>query len=369
MSYINEIAPQAEGAQNVFSASEGVALTADYMHNRQQQQTGITFGTSALDDYLRPLGEADLVAVCGQPSNGKSLILRYLLHQATQGILDRQQAGDPAAAHECTVLITWEESVEQAMAYWLAITSGVSATDMLMGRLTPPQWESLGMAMVQVGSWPLYIIGHSIGRREGRRARPRLTTDAVNQALDWTMNECGVEPRAIGMDYLQRIHSAGGRLDRSEHLLRCVDWAKDVAFWGGCPVLLGTQATRTVGERDIALPGLSDSQWTSNMEQSADTFLSVWMPKTKYPVGHRLKPIGELPAMEVTERLLLMQVAKQKGAQSGRIFPMYVEPEYLRVRDMSTDPIHHAARAATAAPRKGEYDRYAPTPDDDDLIF
>lgn len=325
---VNGTQRKAIGVDAVFSASEAAGLTRQVVEERSKAstRTPVTFGTAALDDYLIPCWPGDLVMVCGRPQNFKTGYIQTVLHQTTAQIIAEN------ATNECTVMVTWEVSVEQAMAYWLAVESGISATDMMRGEMVG-QWDKFDLAVMKVSSKPIYIIGHSTKRSEdNRRRRPNLTTDNVTLALDYLMNDLNLEPRMVALDYLQRIHMAGN-ITRNEHYLQAVDWAKDTALWGGCPVFLGTQARREVDDYKIKLPGLRDSQWSSNAEQSADKFFSLWMPKQSHDTGEHIHIGGDLGEIEVSERLLLFGATKQKFGPAGKIFPLYVEPEYLKLGD------------------------------------
>lgn len=332
------------GNDIVFSASEAAALTRGVVELRSQQRAHrVGFGTPELDKYLIPSWPGDLILVCGRPQNYKTGYMQTLMHRTAADIVKQNKM------NECVILITWEVSVEQAMAYWLAVDSGISATDMMRGEIDK-EWEKFDAAIVKVSSAPVYIIGHSIGRdADKKRRRPHLPPSVVNLALDYIMNDLELEPRMISMDYLQRIHMEKGRgNDRNEHYLQCVDWAKDTAIWAGSAVYLGTQARREVDDQTIKLPSLRDSQWSSNAEQSADKFLSLWMPKQSHDIGDTLNLGGNLDGITVSEKLLLMAVSKQKFGPAGRIFPLYVDPEHLKLGDADID----------ALKRGGNYSHY-----------
>jgi hypothetical protein len=205
---------------------------------------------------------------------------------------------------------------------------------MLMGKLTVKQLDDLDATIMQVGSWSLYIIGLSTQRRaDGKRRRRAMTTEVVSAAIDHLVNDRQLELRLVVADYLQRIPRVG--VIDNAYYSACVDWAKDTAMMLGCPFVLGTQARREVDAYKVPLPTLSDSQWTSNAEQSADKFFSVWMPKQTHAPGEKID-IGTLPPLAVNDNLMVMGLMKQKYGSAPHIFPMHVEPEYLRVADLDT---------------------------------
>lgn len=329
------------GMDIVFTSGEAVTLTQQVIVDRATNETHkLGFGTPVLDKYLISSWPGDLEIICGRPQNYKTGYMQTRLHMCVNDIMAEK------AMNDCAVLVTWEVSVEQAMAYWLAIDSGLSATDMMRGEIKPQDvkvWDKLKLSISNVGSKPLYIIGHSTRRSvDGRRRRPNLSPSNVTLALDYLMNELGKNPRLIAMDYLQRINSENERDSISDHLLRCVDWAKDTAFQSGGVVMLGSQADRRVDDYGLSLPRLRDSQWTSNAEQSADKFLSLHMPKQKHVAGESIEVQGK--RIEVSDRLLLVAVTKQKFGPAGNIFPVYVEPEYLKIGDHDSSRAHYQNR-------------------------
>jgi hypothetical protein len=100
------------------------------------------------------------------------------------------------------------------------------------------------------------------------------------------------------------------------------------------PVMLGSQAKRISKERAWRLPQIDDGQETSNLEQSADSLLSVWMPKQDYPEG---KPIeyGSLQLV-VTPNLLLVGILKQRFGVAPKIIPLHVQPEINEIHAIDT---------------------------------
>jgi replicative DNA helicase len=327
------------GTDIVFTASDAAGLTREIIVDRQKNETSrVHFGTPDVDRYLIPFFPGDLTLICGRPQNYKSGIMQTILHRTVDEIEQ-----DERAMQECGVLVTWEVSVEKAAAYWLAVASKISTTEMLRGNVTVSQWEDLDLAVTQVSQKPFFIVGHSTKRSvDNRRRRPNLTTANVDLALDYIMNDMGYDPRIITLDYLQRIPAESDRMNHNEHIMRSVDWAKDLGLWAGCPTFLGTQADRRVDDYQVKMPKLRDSQWSSNAEQSADFFISTHMPKTAGSVGKRLD-FGEFE-VDVTERVCVIAVAKQKDGPAGKLFPLYVEPEYLKMGDLDRNAVKRNGR-------------------------
>ena len=325
-------APTLDFQDSVFTATRAVNLAQDNIADRQEMAKNgwadsVRTGLPHIDAYLNPFLAGDLVTVLGRPQNGKSFMLQYIFNNAVKGILESGKT------NKCCIFVTWEVSVERAVMYWLASNAGISVTDMIRGGLSDEQMEKFGVACVKVGQLPIFIIGHSTKRKQNRRVRPNLTTVNVQGAIDYIVNEYRTEegeildPQFISLDYLQRIPKPE-KTQRNEHMLSCVDWANKLAFFCGCPVGLAVQAGRAVDERRIQMPTMSDGQWTSNVEQSSDFSLGVWMPKTSRQVV--VPAFANLTEdISVHDRLMLVGVLKQKDGPAGDVFKLHVEPEKM----------------------------------------
>ena len=110
-----------------------------------------------------------------------------------------------------------------------------------------------------------------------------------------------------------------------------VDRAKDMALAFGVPVLLGSQAKRDTQSRTWKLPALDDAQETSNLEQSADSLLSLMMPKQSYPDGQ----VIEYGSFRVTvgANVLVLGIMKQKFGVAPKLIELHVKPEINQIYD------------------------------------
>jgi len=107
----------------LYPASEATALTLDLVkHVQGGNLRGIPFGTTRLNRDVMPAMPGDLVLVCARPGNGKTFFVQHMLGNVIDSII-AEKDGDGAV-----VYITWETSVEQAAAAWLAQSSGISST-------------------------------------------------------------------------------------------------------------------------------------------------------------------------------------------------------------------------------------------------
>lgn len=254
----------------LFTPPEAAKATrAALEYRRDHRLQGIYTGIPDLDRHLTPVLADNLVTVLGRPGAGKTAFMLWWA---------RREAARLAAANaknKVVVYITYEQAVEDLMAFNVAADKHLSIDGMARGTLSPADWDSVLASLTGAVGLPLAIIGHSAERRQ---RRPRLTLTNVGESLAYMVDTLHLEPHMVFLDYLQRIpgEKYGGdrRLEVSESLDRC----KDAALAFGAPWVVGVQAKREVDSRDLQIPQLSDGQETANIEQASDKIFSVVRP-------------------------------------------------------------------------------------------
>lgn len=301
----------------VFTPNEAVKAALETIRARRSAiGVGVRLGVGCVDDYLLPGRPGELISVIGMTSNYKSGLMQFWARTVANTI--RAEEG----LNECAVYVTWEQAIEEMLAFDLAAAAKISVTDIMQGRITDDQIAQMETAGTTRSVTPLFLIGHSIA--EGRK-RPRLTLSAIAEALQLIRDEYGLTPRCIFLDYLQQIEPEEGE-DRRMQVFHNVYRCKDMALAMACPVVLATQAKREVYGNNWGVPGLADSLESSNLEHTSDKMVGVWLPKTKFELGKRLDAAGYDGQLTVTENLLVLKVLKQKMGPAGKWWPLYVDP-------------------------------------------
>ncbi len=310
----------------VFTPNDAVRLALETIRERRDvKRIGVRTGIPTLDDYLLPARPGELITVLGNSSNYKSGFLQWWARYAASELVSEE------LTNQCVIYVTWEQAIEEVLAFDMASTASMSVVDILSGQLSDDEVQRLEEVVgPRRATLPLYLVGHSVS--EGRK-RPALTLDVVGRALNLIRREFELTPRMILLDYLQIIEPGRGE-DRRMQVFHNVHRCKDMALAMSCPVVLASQARRSVMEKRIAVPGIADSEESSNAEHASDKMLGLWMPKTKYAVGEEV-PIGKDRDIEVSESLLLVRVLKQRMGPAGRLFDLYVDPatNYIGPRD------------------------------------
>ena len=306
----------------VFSSDEAAALAVEFVTERRQlvqsgDSTVIRFPDESISRFMNPFMAGDLITAIGRPQNGKTYFNKWFENKVVQ---DLREFSEP---NQIAIHVTTEVSIERGSLTSLARSAGVSSTQAIRGELDEEGMRKLNLGLAKISGQPLYFIGHSTKRSEqGRRSRPKLDPQTIENAIDYIMNDYvdvvtgkRLDVQLISIDYLQRLH-VPVNADPFMFMSRYVDWAKDLALWAGCPVWLDVQAKRDVDDRKVKIPTLSDGQMTSNIEQSSDFVFSHFMPKV-YNLTEMPK-IRNIPAQShLTDRHHYFLNLKQKDGPAG----------------------------------------------------
>lgn len=283
------------------------------------------FGVLDIDMYLVTFWPGQVVFIIALPSNGKSFIARMFALNVLNTIMN---TGDDRVV----VWVTVEEPVEKVVAHFLAALSGVSSTSVMSGRMSDVELHYLESNIAEVTTWPLYIIGHSISQRgedDERKLGARMTRRQIQLDLEYIMNFLKKDIAIVILDYVQRVHPEN--YEKNEpHMRETIDWTRDMALLCACPFIACSQARSEVWDKAIAIPGMGDGQWTSNISQTGDTILTSWMPKTTVGPGGVINKFGGFTDLTVEEGHMFVRVAKQREGQAGKIFLLDTKVDMLQ---------------------------------------
>jgi replicative DNA helicase len=318
----------------VFDAGEAVALTLNTMAERKEAfESGRTlsnmFGLKELDDYVLPFFPGDYISVQGLPSCGKSFTSRMMALRVVNLL---KEIGD---TDRVVVWATTEETVEKVTASWLAAISNVSTTDMLRGQLLETHKVAVNTAVAEVASYPLWVVGHTLGSSKDitgddvLHTSARLARNQFEAAFDYIAAE-GKEIVYLNFDYLQRVaRGEDDKSNREQHIRHTVDWGRDMGNKFSCPFVMVAQTKTEVSKWEVKLGTLESIEWSASLGQSCDTMFSVWMPKTNPGVGNIID-VGKWQGTTVTDDMMFLSVAKQKEGAAQDIFLLKVKPHLMQ---------------------------------------
>lgn len=295
-----------------------------------QREPGIRWGIRAIDDRIIPSRGGDVSVILGRPGDGKTTALSYLAaHQA------REIAGNNEEYAKTVVYVTWEGTVDKIYAALISSRGAYSSTDYYWGRVPIERIEATA---VTSGIMPITFIGFSSFRKTGHK---KITLDHVLEAVEAIETGAGVAQRKVVsllLDYVQLIDVPGTR-DRTERTAEAIVGIKNLGMRLDIPAFVGAQAGRQVDSYQVKLAGPADGQHSSQIEQHVDFGYSIWRPIRTEPYDERNPQDLQVYGRTITlhPRLMLMSNWKQRGDDVGGWWPLYMQPEFLRLGEMELE--------------------------------
>lgn len=239
-----------------WSAKDAVRRTIDELQaiNDGTAPKPVTSGLRDLDKIIGGFHRGDLIVVGARPAMGKTSLALGMARAAA------------AAGNPCGV-ISGEQPIEQVSARWLALASGVAATNFRAG-FGEGEWGQVSNAMVSVAGLPLWVYD---------RSAPTLV-ECVRVARRWKHKH---DIAALYVDYMQRIEGEGDR--KFEQVGAVVRGLKNLARDLDIPVIVPAQVSRQVEQRKPAIPRMGDLSDSSEIEKEADQVLMLYRDEQYNP--------------------------------------------------------------------------------------
>ncbi len=214
--------------------------------------TGLTTGFIDLDSRTSGLQKSDLIILAARPSMGKTA---FVLNVA-------QNAAIKGGAS--VLIFSLEMSKEQLGQRLLSIDSSVELSRLKSGELSRGDWEDLNIAIDRLSKADIYIDDTpGVSIMEMKNKCRRLKAD---KGLD-----------LVVVDYLQLMSFEGraseGRQQEVSTLSRML---KQLAREMDCPVIVLSQLSRAVEQRQDHRPQLSDLRESGAIEQDADIVMFLY---------------------------------------------------------------------------------------------
>jgi len=244
--------------------------------------------------------------------------MAYLAKRTADKIAAREEA------NKCVIYVSWEQTVEEIEAFFQSGPE-YSSTDLAWGRVSLDKVKERSIKRINC---PIWMIGYSL--KDVDKKRPLMTIDLVYDAIRQMRHEYNFEPVLICLDYLQIIPVQRG-IKRLEQVTEATIQAKHLAMEVGVPIVAGVQARRETDSRSVQIPTMSDGQWTSAIEQTADKQISLFRPVKVMEIGESFT-IGNTD-YQVDEYMLIIKQLKQRFDVGYGVWPVRFEPQTLDVKD------------------------------------
>ena len=226
----------------------------DELHKNPASVTGKATGFVDLDEMTTGFQDGDLIIVAGRPSMGKTaLALNFAEHIA----LDLKLP---------VLVFSMEMGGTQLATRLLGSVGKVDAQKLRTGRLDPPDWDRLGMALGRLNEAPLLIDESPALNPLELRARARRK---------WR------EYGGLGLivvDYLQLMQGSdsSNNENRATEISEISRGLKAMAKELSVPVVALSQLNRSLEQRPNKRPVMSDLRESGAIEQDADVILFVY---------------------------------------------------------------------------------------------
>jgi replicative DNA helicase len=234
--------------------------------NAMKNPTGVagtTTGLVDLDKLLGGLHDSDLIILAGRPAMGKSALATTIAFNAAAKFEEENKK--PGSEKKSVAFFSLEMSAEQLATRILSAKAQVSSHLMRTGKLTNDQFDELAAGVSLLSRIPLYID-----------ETPGITVTAIKNRARRMKRDKEKGLGLIVIDYLQLITSGGRSENRVQELSEMTRALKIMAKELNVPVIVLSQLSRLVEQRDNKRPMLSDLRESGSIEQDADIVMFVF---------------------------------------------------------------------------------------------
>lgn len=222
-------------------------------HENKNGISGVTSGFKKLDSILAGFQKSDLIILGARPSMGKTAL-----------VLD--MARNAARAGHAIAVFSLEMSKEQIMDRIVSAEAGIPLWRMRTGRLTDDiDFQMIQAALDRLSECKIYIDDTpSMNILQIRSMARRLQ---MERALDMMI-----------IDYVQLITPLRHTENMVQQFTEISHSLKSLARELNIPVFALSQLNRSVDQREIKRPKLSDLRETGSWEQDADIVMFIYRP-------------------------------------------------------------------------------------------
>ena len=303
--------------------------------NAMKNPTGVagtTTGLVDLDKLLGGLHDSDLIILAGRPAMGKSALATTIAFNAAK--FYEEENKKPDTEKKSVAFFSLEMSAEQLATRILSSKAQVSSHLMRTGKLTNDQFDELAAGVSLLSRIPLYIDD-----------TPGITVQAIKNRARRMKRDKTKGLGLIVIDYLQLITTAGRSENRVQELSEMTRALKIMAKELDVPVIVLSQLSRLVEQRDNKKPMLSDLRESGSIEQDADIVMFVYREIYYLQNDEPKRHLNETPerfALRVAEweqkKIEIANqaeaiIAKQRHGPVGTV-KLFFSGEYGRFSDL-----------------------------------
>lgn len=222
-------------------------------------------GLVDVDRTLSGLTPGDLIIVGGRPSMGKSAWAGTVAVNVarTQPVVPRRIPRGMASG-KVVLIFSLEMSKQQLSQRWLAGLAGIDTDRQRHGKIEPHEWQKLFDAKAELRRLPIFVDDQA-----------RLSVAQMRSRARRLKRRCGGLDLII-IDHLQHVRQGGKQENRRLEIGDITGTLKAVAKELDVPVIVLSQLSRALEQRDDKRPMLSDLRESGDIEQDADVVMFLY---------------------------------------------------------------------------------------------
>ncbi len=222
----------------------------EFLHSHKGEVIGVPSGYRDLDQLTSGFHPSEFIVLAARPSQGKSTIL---LNMATFAAIQHKIP---------TAIFSLEMSRVQLAQRMLCAEARVNSHRLRTGYLGDDDWPRLSTALGRLSEAPIWIDDTpNMAIMELRARARRLKAE----------NDIGF----VIIDYLQLMHMKGQVENRQQEIASISRALKALARELECPIVVASQLSRAVEQRQDRRPQLSDLRESGAIEQDADVVMFI----------------------------------------------------------------------------------------------
>ncbi len=287
------------GPKAIKDAMDTSLKTLQEAMNSPNGLSGVTTGLSDVDDVLSGLHNSDLIILAGRPGMGKSALALTIAYNAA--VKFEEENKKEGVEKKSAAFFSLEMSAEQLASRILSAKAQIPGDKMRSGKINEEQFDELAAGASLLCRLPLFIDETS-----------GITVSAIKNRARRLKRDKEKGLGLIVIDYLQLISSNSHAENRVQELSEMTRQLKIMAKELNVPVLVLSQLSRLVEQRDNKRPQLSDLRESGSIEQDADVVMFVF--RENYYLKND-KPVQR--ANETTEKYNLRVIDWQKQLQES----------------------------------------------------
>ncbi|MBL7201817.1 MAG: replicative DNA helicase [Anaerolineae bacterium] len=254
----------------------------DYLYRHKGEMIGVPTGFRNIDKLLGGLQRSDLIIVASRPGMGKTSLMLSIAQNAARKYNQR------------VAIFSLEMSSEQLVQRLISAETGIDSQRLRIGNLRDDEWPTFIQATGALSETMIFIDD-----------TPSISAMQVRTKARRLYAEYGLDLLII--DYLQLMQSDRRTENRVQEVSFLSRALKGLARELHIPVLVGSQLSRAVEQRNDKRPMLSDLRESGSIEQDADIVVFLYRdeyytPETEQPniaeiivSKHRNGPTGMVP--------------------------------------------------------------------------